>query len=163
MPRVLLLALAISATLVASSLAFNEPVSFRGIPWKASEDSVRAMWPELRCHTSDHLYHWTRLCSTLDLVTIQGVPVKPTVGFRSNEFGYVALTFGVAHFPTVEQFFVERYGPPTRQEQQPMVGPAGATVTNEVREWIGPKVSITLEKYGPSLTEGRARFQVTGL
>jgi hypothetical protein len=69
----------------------------------------------------------------------------------------------VTHFPTVERFFLERYGPPTRQEQQPVAGPTGTTATDEVREWIGPKVSITLQKYGPSLGEGRARFQVTGL
>jgi hypothetical protein len=89
--------------------------------------------------------------------------VEPTVGFRSNEFGYVALTFDVAHFPTVERFFVERYGSPTRQKQQPVAGPTGAAVTNEVREWIGSKASITLQKYGASLTEGRASFRVTGL
>jgi hypothetical protein len=97
----------------------------------------------------------------LDPVTIQGVPVKPTLGFRSNEFVYAVVTFDVAHFPTAERFFVERYGPPTKQEQEPVPGPTGARVTNELRHWIGPKVSITLQKYGPTLTEGRTRYQFT--
>jgi hypothetical protein len=157
----LLFAAATSVMLASPGLAFNEPASFRGIPWKAPEVSVRAMWPELHCHTPANPIYWTRLCSTLDPVTIEGVPVKPTVGFRSDEFGYVALAFGMAHYPTVERFFVERYGPPTRQEQQ-APGPAGAPVTHEVLEWIGPNVSITLEKYGHSPTEGRARFRFLG-
>ena len=69
-------------------------------------------------------------CVTLDPITIEGIPVKPIVGFRSNESD-VALTFDVAHFLTVERFFVERYGPPTRQGQEPMPSPTGrASRTN---------------------------------
>ena len=163
MDRMLLLALVAPLMLVTPSLAFKEPDSFRGIPWKASEESVRLRWPELRCSTLEHALHWTRLCSTLDPITIEGIPVKPIVGFRSDEFGYVALSFDVAHFSTVERLFVERYGPPTRQEQEPMPSPTGTTVTNELRYWVGPKVSITLQKYGSTLTEGRARYQFTAL
>ena len=157
------LILGLTLVLATSGAAFNEPDSFRGIRWKASEDSVRTQWPELRCYTSDYAVHWTRLCSPPDRITIEGIPVKPVVGFRSNEFGYVRLTFDVAHFSSVEGLLVERYGPPTRQEQQPMPGPTGTTVTNELRYWIGSKVSITLQKYGPTLTEGRAYYQVTAL
>ena len=39
----------------------------------------------------------------------------------------------------------------------------GARHMNEIRRWIGPTVSITLQQYGSNLTEGFASFTPTSM
>jgi hypothetical protein len=164
-PQFLILSLALvlagSAT-YTSSLAFNEPDGFRGITWKSSEANVNAKWPGLSCYPSSSPPS-DRTCSSDTPISIGDIPVLPLLGFRSNEFSYVMFSFDEAKFRIMERIFTERYGPPTRQNQREEQNRMGARYMNEMRHWIGPTVSITLQRYGSKLTEGLASFVPTSM
>jgi hypothetical protein len=157
----LALFLAGSAT-YTSSLAFNEPDGFRGIPWKSSEAHVNAKWPGLSCYPSSAPPS-DRTCNSDMPITIGNIPVQPFLGFRSNEFSYVLFSFDEAKFRMMERIFTERYGPPTGQNQREVQNRMGARYMNEIRHWIGPTISITLQKHGSELTEGLASFAPTSM
>jgi hypothetical protein len=58
----------------------------------------------------------------------------------------------------MERIFIERYGPPTAQEQKSVQNRMGAQYVNEHRYWTGLTMTITLRRYGTKLTEGWAIY-----
>ena len=165
--RSALMILSLALLLVGSaaytpSHAFNEPDGFRGILWKSSEAHVNAKWPGLSCYPSSTPPS-DRTCSSDTPITIGDIPVQPFLGFRSNEFSYVLFSFDETRFLMMERIFTERYGPPTGQNQREVQNRMGARHMNEIRRWIGPTVSITLQQYGSNLTEGFASFTPTSM
>jgi hypothetical protein len=145
-----------STVLTAPAIAWNEPETFRGVPWGASEETLTKQIPG-DCMASPDLHLAERICSSS--FTIGDVPTKALLWFRSGGFVGVRLAFDPRQFFTVEAAFRERYGPPTNTRNEPGRTKGGLEFVNVQHEWQGVKIYISLDKYGGRITESRAIIQ----
>ena len=134
--------------------AFNEPDSFRGIPFGASEATARASIRMFCNDTTPPHRVADRICG--DEATIGDVSVKGYFFFTEDRFLSGALNFPSKSFASIEASFIERHGPPTTTTEETVQNRMGAEFTNRVHKWIGPRVSIRLYRYSGKVTEGSA-------
>lgn len=152
-----LLLSAVALLLVASpALAWDEPDSFRGVPWGASAEEAERILRE----RGDLPYcpDGGRVCS-ID-ARVGPVPTKTILGFKDGQFTNAFTTFRPVDYPTLKRIFIDRYGTPTMEKDEPYQTKGGLKATNQVARWIGSKVVIFLRAYGDRIDEGRASFML---
>lgn len=145
--------------LAVPSIAWNEPDTFRGVPWRASEEVLKSHVPGT-CHAplaSSSGLLGDRACSSS--FTIGDVPVKALLWLRGGGFVGVTFSFDPKRFPTIEGAFKERYGDPTGTKEEPSRTKGGLEFVNVEYEWQGAKVCISLRKCAGKITESRATLQ----
>jgi hypothetical protein len=140
--------LVLAAAVVSSTLAFNEPDGFRGIPWGASEEAVRAQMPGLCLPSVGGDFFGEVLCSRS--FTIGNVPVDELLSLRSGGFVGVSFSFDPKYFILIEAAFKDRYGNPTGTNNEE---------GNVRHEWRGTKVYILLWRYVSANTKSLATIQ----
>lgn len=138
------------------AIAWNEPDTFRGIPWGAPEDTVRSQIPAATCTATKSALFGEMICSSS--FTVGDVSTKALLWFRSGGFVGVTFSFDPRRFVTIESAFKERYGPPTNTREEHGKTRAGVEFVNVEHEWQGEKVYISLRKYAGKITESRARI-----
>jgi hypothetical protein len=150
----------------AKTVAFDDPDGFRGVPWGASEEELRAKlggvsadgrWRGVSsCFgvPADQRWLGDRLCSGAFL--LGDVKVDATYKFRGGRFAGVLLTFESGHYERIARIFVDRYGPPTGTEERPYRTQGGAQSTNQILEWKGALVLINVQRHGDRITRGLA-------
>jgi len=131
--------------LAAPAIAWNEPETFRGVPWGASEATVRSQIPSAACTATKGALFGERICSSS--FTVGDVPTKGLLWFRSGGFVGVTFSFDPKRFVTIEAAFKERYGPPTNTKTEPGKTGGGVEFVNIEHEWQGAKAYISLRKY----------------
>jgi len=141
---------------VTSASAWNEPDTFRGVPWGASEEAAKERIPAT-CMSNPNDMFGERTCSSS--FTVGDVPTKALLWFRSGGFVGVTLRFDPKRFYTIEAAFKERYGPPTSTKEDPGKTRGGLEFVNVEHEWQGSKVYISLKKYAGTISESRAVIQ----
>jgi hypothetical protein len=144
----------------APAIGWNEPDTFRGVPWGAPEDVLKAQTPSTWCGAASsgaRTIFGERFCSSS--FTVGDVPVKALLWFRSGAFVRVTFTFDPTRFSTIEGAFRERYGEPTSTKEDPSKTRGGLEFVNVEHEWHGTKVFISLRKYAGKITESRAMIQ----
>lgn len=65
------------------------------------------------------------------------------------------LTFAPEHFSTLAEVFAEHYGAPHRVRREEYVTRGGLRDLNVIHEWTWPGIHISLDRYGPKITEGK--------
>ena len=148
-----LLLLAVPAT------AWNEPETFRGVPWGAAEDAMKGQISATCTASPTSGFFGERTCSSS--FTVGDVPTKALLWFRQGGFAGVTFTFDPKSFFTIESAFKERYGPPTSTKEESGKSRGGLEFTNVEHEWQGTKVYISLKKYAGKTTDSRALIQTT--
>jgi hypothetical protein len=141
---------------VTSASAWNEPDTFRGVPWGASEEAAKERIPAT-CMSNPNDMFGERTCSSS--FTVGDVPTKALLWFRSGGFVGVTLRFDPKRFYTIETAFKERYGPPTNTKEDPGKTRGGLEFVNVEHEWQGSKVYISLKQYAGTISESRAVIQ----
>jgi hypothetical protein len=150
--RIVLVVIA-ALLLAAPGSAWNEPDSFRGVPWGVSQADALALLQKAGEKVSCYL---PSLCNTTQ-VMIGPVPTQIGYGFgKENKFEMAMLSFIPGHYENMKAIFVERYGAPSSTMQQPVKNRMGATFTNEIAIWAGERVVISLSRFGSKLDESRA-------
>jgi hypothetical protein len=149
-------ALVLAGGAVSSALAFKEPSGFRGVPWGATEDALRDKLGEssangvlsIGCEAYRPEERWMgdRSCVTVDAVYT----------FRANRFVRVTLMFPARDFGRIAAIFAERYGTPTKVNRGRYQTQGGLEALNEIQEWGGPSIVITLRRFGSRITDGTA-------
>jgi hypothetical protein len=123
---------------------FNEPEGFRGLPWRATEQEMRASVSIARaCEDLSAAERWQgdRYCPARFL--IGDVSVYAMYTFRADKFVRVGLHFAPKDFDRLAAIFVERYGPPTNKRQ-------------DIFAWSGATAAIALHRYVGSSSQGYA-------
>jgi hypothetical protein len=157
-------ALVLAGGIVSSALAFKEPDDFRGVPWGATEKALRDKLGEASahgfegCQTYSPEDRWLGNRYCLGAFPLAGIPVDAVYSFRANRFVRVNLTFPAQDFDRLAAIFVERYGPPTSSTRERYKTKGGAEAVNEILKWSGPRIAISLERYGSRITNGSARI-----
>ena len=151
------LALATAPLELPPAVAWDEPAGFRDVPWGASEERLREHIGLEVCVNTLSPVSGDRLCR--GGVTVGEVPVRASFWFRAGGFTRVTLRFDPKNFTTMAIIFKKRYGHPTASREEPVKMRGGFEYTNEVLEWTGAKVVITLTKYHGKTTESDARIE----
>ena len=165
MPDKKILRLAAAAIFVvgafaSSVLAFDEPDGFRGVPWGATEEKVRAVVSVMGCDDIEAAMRWSgdRQCTAkFDLA---GMPVGTVYTFRGDRFIRVSLHFASSDFERIAAIFRERYGPPTDLKEEPFTTQGGLAATNETAMWDGPTVVIRLRRFLSRIDRGSASLRL---
>lgn len=141
------------------ALAWNEPEGFRGVPWESSEQVVKEKFggPCVDLEKSQTILG-ERACSTI--VTVGDVETKALFSFRTNKLIGVVLTFDENKFHLMRGTFVERYGKPSSSREVQAQTAIGARYVNQILEWKGDKIHISLHRYGSTVKESSAIFIV---
>ena len=106
-------------------------------------------------HPSKERFRGDRWCiQAFELGTAR---ISATYNFRRNHFVRVDLRFLSDRFDEVLSVFVERYGNPTRQQQQRVQNRMGAQFENHIVRWEGPRVVISAQRYGADLAKAPRR------
>ena len=159
----------------SAALAFEEPDNFRGIKWGASpaeaRQVIREQWEKRGVQPKPYgryvLYRFYpddgRLTvpeSGLDWFGFRDLlgdaDVRFTMKFLNNRFVHAEMEFDSGFLSIIQDAFEARYGPPTSKKDEEIQNRAGARFINRVLSWSGPTVSIRLEKYSGTVTNGRA-------
>jgi hypothetical protein len=154
-------ALMLAMVLVAfPALAFNEPDSFRGVPWGATLEETKAALDKAWEATSPGVRDISKPdCLGNSYCWMRAVVgrVAGTAGFHFHEGKFVMgnLSFPSSRYVEIREIFVERYGQPTSTSEEVVKNKMGASFTNEYLRWRGEKVSITLRRYTDKLDTGR--------
>jgi hypothetical protein len=131
-----------------------DPESFRGIPWRASEDETKKIYAAkgeyLSCAGTSSRACWESNAS------IGPVPARITYSFKDDQFTHALITFKPDDYPTLRKIFIERYGKPTTETDEPYQTKGGVKTTNPIARWIGQRIWIEIRGYGGKITEGRA-------
>ena len=133
--------------LISGVLAFNEPDGFRGVPWGATEEQMRAAVSiERACddypNTNKDL--GDRYCPAL--LRIGDVNVRAIYSFRANRFATVTRYFASDDFGRLAEIFVARYGPTNQRKPDVLI-------------WMGKTTMVGLYHYvGTDFTKGYARI-----
>ena len=83
---------------------------------------------------------------------IGSIRVFTVIEFETDGMDTVMLGFASEKYDEMKNTFLERYGPPTQTETQPVQNRMGASFLNESLTWTGNVVKIRLEKYGSKIT-----------
>ena len=129
--------------LASQAAAWNEPETFRGVPWGASEEVAKERIPST-CRASSGPTFGERICHFE--FQVGDVPAKGFLWFRSGAFVGVTFRFDAKSFHSMQATFKERYGKPTHTEGS----------VNVRHLWEGSKVHISLQKYIENSNESRA-------
>jgi hypothetical protein len=78
------------------------------------------------------------------------------IEFETGGMDTVMLAFAAEKYEEMKNTFLERYGPPTQRETEPVQNRMGTQFLNEILRWSGRAVLIRLEKYGTKITESFA-------
>jgi hypothetical protein len=140
---------------VGLAIGWDEPSGFRDIPWGSPPAVVKEKLPDLSCG-----YRNQRCVGDL-LIGI--VHTQATFLFEPTEMNpgldMVTLYFPSEDFIRMKVAFVEKYGEPTSRRTETGQNLMGTQFENELLEWRGKEVVITLDKYGSRVAEGRAVLQ----
>ena len=147
----------------------KEPDSYRGVRWDAlvSEPEAHERLREMYClcdlpgkargpcmdYQGDPTPA-TRTCA--GKLTVGSIELDETWFFTLDRFAGAYLTFDSDDYDKLRAIFVERYGPPTQSADTPVQTRMGAKARNHILVWKGRRASITLQRYGDKITEGRA-------
>src|SRR5262249_41185090 len=133
-------------TAIGSSVhAFNEPDGFRGVPWGATEEQMRAAVRINRGADIEAAQRWAgdRDChAEFDLA---GMPISLTYTFRGDRFVRVSLHFASSDFERIAAIFVERYGTPTHRGE-------------DIIRWEGTSVLLELVNRSPFAGASHTHF-----
>lgn len=140
------------AARAAATKVGPDPESFRGVPWGATQDDL---YNHLVMNGDQVTCYPKQFC------TSSGVKIGPVVArasyiFHDGRFTGALLTFKPADYPTLKAIFVERYGRPTAEGDEPYQTQGGTRTTNPVTRWTGNKVVIRISGYGSRIDEGSA-------
>ncbi len=124
--------------------AWNEPTGFKGVPFGASEESIRQKLPSFECRPSVLPASPERSCSG---VTDIG-PVRDVVyfHFRAGKLCQITINFEREHFDVMAAGFIERYGNPTSSDDTPFRLEDGRTVPNRILQWKGQRMHVSIVK-----------------
>ena len=145
--RSVLVALLLPLIVAPGVRAFNEPDGFRGVPWGATEEQMRATVSiERACadYPVTNRYLGDRYCPALLL--IGDIKVRATYNFRGNRMTSVSLSFPSSNFDRLAEIFRERYGLATHSWAKALI-------------WRGETTYVGLYRYlGTDITTGYARI-----
>lgn len=144
------LALALLSLVVSVCIAWGweEPAGFRDIPWGASPAQVKQKLPGLTCE-KDCIGH----------LRIGDVRVIALIDFDTGGMDLVSISFPSDSFYAIKVAFVERYGQPHAQRKETVQTKGGALYENEILEWNGTKVLISLKQYSGTVSESVGRIE----
>jgi hypothetical protein len=154
----LLLVGIISSAVPATALAFNEPDSFRGVPWGATEELLKGRINVRDCsdYPPEQQMLGERRCSggwrwDDDLF------LEVTYSLRRDRFVSVTLSFKSRDFERIEDWFVGLYGSPSSDRTTTSFKTRdGLEVTNRILNWMGPVITISLFRFISGTTHGFA-------
>jgi hypothetical protein len=159
MPDKKILRLAAAAIFVIGAVAFtaqafDEPDGFRGVPWGATEEQMRAVVSVRGCNDIEAAERWNGDRSCYEKFDLAGMPVNAVYTFRGDRFVKVTLLFASRDFERIAAIFRERYGPPTDLKEEPFTTQGGLSATNQTAMWDGPTVAIRLRRFLSRITQG---------
>jgi hypothetical protein len=151
-----LLAVAASAVVLATpALAWNEPDSFRGVPWGATQEVARDLLSKregIVCSDNGG-------CFTQD-GKVGPVSVGIAYEFGEGKLEAAILSFAPRDYDALLAIFRERYGAPTEVRNESAItmsdGSVVYTNVNPIATWTGRRVDIVLRRYGLRPERGEA-------
>lgn len=151
-----------SLLLATPALAWDEPDSFRGVPWGASllelQTVLQRAGEDVDCKR--YVPPFGGFCMGFGVKIGPAVVNNMYLFSKDGKFESVRMSFQVVHYPSLRAIFEERYGPPTTTRQEEIQNRMGAKFTNEISTWTGERVVISLRRYGSKVTEGRAQISL---
>jgi len=156
MTRRLIVSAVIVALLAAPALAWNEPDSFEGVPWGASQAEAKRVAagrsePLRSCFEAAPY----QICTAAG--TIGSVGSRILFLFRDDKLVSGQWSFPSTSFDSVRSLFVERYGAPSTQKDEPLQTVDALRATNPILRWDGTSVVIELRAHaGGKFNEGLA-------
>ncbi len=137
--------------LVGTVSAWNEPDSFREVPWGASVKEAQAiLGASATCRPA--------LCSQTALIGRAAVTFL--YSFREDHFVFAHLEFKAGDYEMLKAIFVEKYGPPTQTDQSEFISQGGASGVNEILQWDGDRVVMSLQKVEGRIDTGGAQVML---
>ncbi len=124
----------------------QEPEDFKGLKFGMTVEEVRKIMP-----------FGQYACSPVSSGYLCRYPVDPFVFWFTFENGKLATITGDFDpniFGTLEEAFVSKYGKPHRAEDTAVQNRMGATFQQRELTWVGDVFTISLQRYGASVTEG---------
>lgn len=70
----------------------------------------------------------------------------------------VSVAFPAADYEEIRELFEEKYGPPTSRREKQVRNHLGATFTNELSEWRGERMVISMAAFGADLASGSIAY-----
>lgn len=144
---------------ILPAVAWDEPDSFRNIPWGSPPSVVAEQLKGKDLYEKVSCYGSGGSSSCMGHVRIGDVRTFVYITFETGGMDHVGLTFPSDAYPRMKIIFVDRYGPPTSSRSETLQNRMGAKYENEILEWTGEKVDIVLHRYGSKLTDSYARIE----
>ena len=127
----------------------QQPDSFRGIPWGATEKEAKKITNLGTCLSSRTK---ERNCSLM--FKLGSVEMEAFLSFQATGFVSVSGSFDSSSYQTVKSAFIEKYGTPTTTQTKTVQNRMNAQFEQEQMEWSGSAAHIVLSRFGSKLTEG---------
>jgi hypothetical protein len=153
----ILLTLVIAAFLITTvptngDSSWQEPEDFRGLKWGASVEEMRKVFRT----AAQYRDIGNRIKLFFDLQRIGDRLVELDLGFLDDRFSHASISFKSDDFVVMRDAFITRYGPAHSTTEQTLQNRAGAEFVNPILTWKGPTLTIRIQKYAGTLTDGSA-------
>jgi hypothetical protein len=134
---------------------WREPDNFRGMRWGSTIEELKTQFPNIPFGNANH--KGKRITTYHSLGQYIGtIRADIVYGFLDNKFSQATIFFKSSDFSTIGSSFTARYGSPHSRRKIGMGTAMGAKVNNEIYEWKGQTMEITLAKFAGRATDGLA-------
>lgn len=147
------LTLAACYLLCVTAYGWNEPEGYKKLKWGDPIEGVKEI---IKARDGEIHNVGARGKRFTRSDTVGDVPVMLYLNFLDGKLAGVSFTFPASDFETIQSAFVERYGKPNSQLDEPVQTETGVRVPNVMNFWIGETVDVTLARVGPNLDESLA-------
>ena len=138
-------------------VGFSASLEFKGVPFGASEEKVKLVFPDATCKDRDDLLVVSdRQCDLS--VTIANWLMYGFFSFYSDKLHSIDLYGNTNGFSDIASALVEKYGRPTRTMKEKLQNKMGARFTNEILIWKIGTDTIEARRYSYDLDTLRITY-----
>ncbi len=131
----------------------NEPGTFRGVPFGATEADVLKIIPGMNCNDTKS----GRSCYDTNH-TIGKIKTGCLLTFNKGKFSGVYIVFHSDDYNNVKSELIETYGEPMKSVDYDIKTRAGISQKNNKLLWYGDKLIVSVQKYCGDLHNGCANY-----
>jgi hypothetical protein len=145
----------------SSSKVAAQPIEFKGISMGVSQNEFESKLPVFDCYKLPDGFAYDSSCkTTARFFSYAGAPGDAEAGFIRDRLVWINIKFSEQSFPGVRAAVLEKFGPPSSSQTEPVRNRMGGKFMDEILMWRRDGVTLVMERYSSNTTKSQAVFSL---